>query len=59
MRRARFSGEQIMAKEAEAGGKVAKLCRQHGISEVTFYAWPSKYGGLEASEMRRLRQLEE
>jgi len=46
-------------KEAEAGAKVSELCRQHGISDATFYTWRSKYGGLEISEMRRLRQLEE
>ena len=62
MKRARFNEEQIIAilKEAEGGGiKVAELCRRHGISDATFYTWRSKYGGLEVSEMRRLRQLEE
>jgi putative transposase len=61
MKRARFSEEQIIGvlKEAEAGAKVSELCRQHGISDATFYTWRSKYGGLEISEMRRLRQLEE
>ena len=61
MKRARFSEEQIISvlKEAEAGAKVTELCRQHGISDATFYTWRSKYGGLEVSEMRRLRQLEE
>src|SRR6266581_2444696 len=61
MKRARFSEEQIsgVLKEAEAGAKVSELCRQHGISDASFYAWRSKYGGLEISEMRRLRQLEE
>jgi putative transposase len=61
MKRARFSEEQIIAvlKEAEAGAKVSELCRRHGISDATFYTWRSKYGGLEVSEMRRLRQLEE
>ena len=61
MKRARFSEEQIISilKEAEAGGKVTELCRRHGISDATFYTWRSKYGGLEISEMRRLRQLEE
>jgi len=61
MKRARFSEEQIIAvlKEAEAGAKVSELCRWHGISDATFYTWRSKYGGLEISEMRRLRQLEE
>jgi putative transposase len=61
MKRARFSEEQIIAilKEAESGVKAAELCRRHGISDATFYTWRSKYGGLEVSEMRRLRQLEE
>jgi putative transposase len=61
MKRARFSEEQIIAvlKEAEAGAKVTELCRRHGISDATFYTWRSRYGGLEVSEMRRLRQLEE
>jgi putative transposase len=61
MKRARFSEEQIIGvlKEAEAGAKVSELCRRHGISDATFYTWRSKYGGVEVSEMRRLRQLEE
>ena len=61
MKRSRFNEEQILGvlKEAEAGAKVSELCRRHGISEATFYSWRSKYGGLEISEMRRLRQLEE
>jgi putative transposase len=61
MKRGRFSEEQIIGvlKEAEAGAKVSELCRRHGISDATFYTWRSKYGGLEISEMRRLRQLEE
>jgi len=61
MKRARFSEEQIITilKEAEGGTKVTELCRRHGISDATFYTWRSKYGGLEMSEVRRLRQLEE
>src|SRR6516164_8514772 len=61
MKRGRFSEEQIIAilKEAEGGAKVTELCRRHGISDATFYTWRSKYGGLEISEMRRLRQLED
>ena len=61
MKRSRFNEEQIIGvlKEAEAGAKVSELCRRHGISDATFYSWRSKYGGLEISEMRRLRQLEE
>jgi len=60
MKRGRFSEEQIIGllKEAEAGAKVGELCRRHGISDATFYTWRNKYGGLEMSEMRRLRQLE-
>lgn len=45
-------------KEHEAGVKTSDLCRKHGISEVTFYNWKSKYGGLEVSEAKRLRSLE-
>ena len=61
MKRARFSEEQIIAilREAEAGAKVTELCRRHGSSDATFYTWRSKYGGLEISEVRRLKQLEE
>jgi putative transposase len=61
MKRARFSEEQIIniLKEAEGGAKVTELCRRHGISDAPFYTWRSKSGGLEVSEMRRLRQLEE
>ena len=61
MKKARFSEEQIIniLKEGAAGGKVSELCRRHGISDATFYTWRKKYGGLEVSEMRRLRQLEE
>jgi putative transposase len=61
VKQGRFSEEQIIAilKEAEAGTKVTELCRRQGISDATFYTWRSKYGGLEISEMRRLRQLEE
>ncbi len=61
MKGKRFSEEQIIGvlKEAEAGVKTAELCRRHGITEQTFYRWKSKYAGLEVSEIRRLRQLEE
>ena len=61
MRSARFSEEQIIAilKEHEAGMPTAEVCRRHGISPATFYKWKSKYGGLEVSEAKRLRSLED
>lgn len=61
MRKSRFSEAQIIGilKQAEAGMTVAALCREHGMSDATFYKWRSKYGGLDVSEARRLRGLEE
>ena len=61
MRRSKFTDEQILAivKEGEAGRKVADLCRTHGVTEQTYYRWKAKYGGLELSEMQRLKQLED
>lgn len=61
MKRRRFSEEQIIAilKEQEASMKTADLCRKHGISGATFYKWKSKYGGLDVSEARRLKVLED
>jgi putative transposase len=59
MKRSRFTEEQIIGvlKEHEVGAKTADICRKHGISEATFYNWKSKYGGLDVSEARRLKQL--
>ena len=61
MKRSRFNEEQIIAivKEQEAGMVTAEVCRRHGISSATFYKWKSKFGGLDVSEARRLRSLEE
>ncbi len=61
MKKQRFTEEQIIAvlKEQEAGAKVADLCRRHGISEATFYNWKAKYGGMEVSEAKRLKSLED
>ena len=61
MKKQRFTEEQIIAvlKEQEAGAKAADLCRKHGVSEATFYNWKAKYGGMEVSEAKRLKALEE
>ncbi len=61
MKRSRFTQEQIIGvlKEHQAGAAVADLCRKHGISDATFYTWRSKYGGMEVSDAKRLRVLED
>ena len=57
----RFNDEQIVTilKEGEAGVPVTEICRKHGISDATFYTWRKKFGGMDAQDVRRLKQLEE
>ena len=61
MKRARFTEEQIIAvlREQEAGAATADVCRRHGISSATFYKWKAKFGGLDVSDAKRLRALED
>ena len=61
MKRSKFTETQIVSilKEADAGASVKDVCRRHGISDTTFYNWKSRYGGLGASELKRLREIEE
>ena len=61
MKRSRFSEEKIIAilKEHEAGLPVADLCRKHGVSDASIYKWKARYGGMDVSEARRLKTLEE
>jgi putative transposase len=61
MKKSRFSADQIIGilKEQQAGLPVSEICRRHGISDATFYTWRSRYGGMEVSDARRLKALEE
>jgi len=61
MKTSRFTDSQIVAilKAAEAGVAVAELCRQHGMSQASFYKWRAKYGGMDVSLMRRMKELED
>ncbi len=60
MRKSQFTESQIIRilKEVEGGRKVAEVCREYAVSQATYYKWKSKYGGMEASDIRRLRDLE-
>ena len=61
MKKSRFSDSQILSilKQADAGSPVPELCREHGMSSASFYKWRSKYGGMDASLMGRLKELED
>jgi putative transposase len=61
MKKSRYSDSQILSilKQAEAGAPIPELCREHGMSSATFYKWRSKYGGMDASLMTRMKELED
>lgn len=61
MKKSKYSDSQILAilKQKESGIPVPELCREHGMSSATFYKWRSKYGGMDASLMKRMKELEE
>ena len=61
MKKSKFSETQIVSilKEADAGRPVKEICRQHGISDATYYNWKSKYGGMNASDLKRMKEMEE
>jgi putative transposase len=61
MKKTRFTENQIIAilKQQDTGMKVADICREHGISDASFYNWKAKYGGMDASQLKRLKELEE
>ena len=61
MKKSKFSESQIVSilKQAELGQKVNDICREHGISPATYYQWKSKYGGMKASDLKRMKEIEE